>query len=170
MGPAMTAIEPTVRVSRGWTVRFALLWFGFWTANLAPVQLVLPNQFDALDHAHKVRDFGVVSGITGVAALIALPVFGALCDRTRSRFGRRRIWMIGGTARLRRRAGRDRAADTAGSAVGIAWLIATLGIDAATAGATAAIADEVPDEQRGAISRRDLRPAGGRHPRRRRRC
>jgi MFS family permease len=36
--------------------------------------------------------------------------------------------------------------------VGAAWLVATLGIDMATAGATAAIADEVPDEQRGAIS------------------
>jgi MFS family permease len=36
--------------------------------------------------------------------------------------------------------------------VGAAWLVATLGINMATAGATAAIADEVPDEQRGAIS------------------
>ena len=89
--------EPSARVSRGWTVRFALLWFGFWMANLAPVQLVLPNQFDALDHAHKVRDFGMVSGVTGVAALFALPLFGALCDRTRSRFGRRRVWMLAGT-------------------------------------------------------------------------
>ena len=30
----MTVTEPAVRVSRAWTVRFALLWFGFWTANL----------------------------------------------------------------------------------------------------------------------------------------
>ncbi|HZZ97106.1 MAG TPA: MFS transporter [Jatrophihabitantaceae bacterium] len=145
------AAEPTTRVSRGWTVRFGLLWFGFWAANLAPVQLVLPNQFDHLDHAHKVRDFGVVSGISGVAALIALPLFGALCDRTRSRFGRRRVWMIGGTVLF---AGGLIAtgAQTTWVGVGIAWVIATLGIDAATAGATAAIADEVPDQQRGAIS------------------
>jgi MFS family permease len=146
-----TTAEPTARVSRGWTIRFALLWFGFWTANLAPVQLVLPNQFDHLDHAHKVRDFGVVSGVTGLAALIALPLFGALCDRTRSRFGRRRVWMIAGTFVF---AGGLIATglQTGWIGVGIAWLIATLGIDMATAGATAAIADEVPDEQRGAIS------------------
>ena len=93
MSASTVTAEPGTRVSRGWTTRFALLWFGLWTANLAPVQLVLPNQFDRLDHAHKVRDFGVVSGATGVVALLALPLFGALCDRTRSRWGRRRVWV-----------------------------------------------------------------------------
>jgi MFS family permease len=145
------AVEPTVRVPRGWTVRFALLWFGFWTANLAPVQLVLPNQFDALDHAHKVRDFGVVSGVTGIAALITLPLFGALCDRTRSRYGRRRVWMIAGTFVFASGLIATGMQST-WYGVGAAWLVATLGINMATAGATAAIADEVPDEQRGAIS------------------
>jgi MFS family permease len=37
-------------------------------------------------------------------------------------------------------------------AVGVAWLVATLGLDMATAGATATIADDVPDEQRGVVS------------------
>lgn len=151
MTGAPTTAEPTVRVSRGWTVRFGLLWFGFWAANLAPVQLVLPNQFDALDPAHKVRDFGIVSGATGIVALVALPLFGALCDRTRSRFGRRRVWMLAGT--LVCAVGLlATGAQTNWVGVGIAWLFATLGIDMATAGATAAIADEVPEEQRGTIS------------------
>lgn len=149
--PEPVLAEPVVRVPREWTVRFGLLWFGYWMAYLAPVQLVLPNQFDALDSAHKVRDFGLVSGLTGVAAIITLPLFGVLCDRTRSRFGRRRVWMAGGTvvfaAGLLLTGGQ-------GSwwTVGLAWLLATLGLNAATAGATAAIADEVPDEQRGMIS------------------
>lgn len=149
----MTAVSaaPTVRVGRGWTVRFGLLWFGFWTAYLAPVQLVLPDQLDRLDAAHKVRDFGLVNGATGVAALVALPLFGALCDRTRSRLGRRRIWMIGGTVVFAAGLIATGAPDS-WVGVGIAWLVATLGLNMATAGATAAIADEVPDEQRGAIS------------------
>ncbi len=143
--------DPTVRVPRSWSVRFGLLWFGFWMAYLGPVQLVLPNQFDALDHAHKVRDFGLVSGLTGIAAVLTLPLFGALCDRSRSRFGRRRVWMAGGTVVF---AGGLLLTGTQNSwwTVGLAWLLATLGLNAATAGATAAIADEVPDEQRGAIS------------------
>jgi len=143
--------EPVVQVPRAWSVRFGLLWFGFWMANLGPVQLVLPNQFDALDHAHKVRDFGVVSGLTGVAALITLPLFGAWCDRTRSRFGRRRVWMIAGTAVFAVGLLATGMQST-WVGVGIAWLVATLGINMATAGLTAAIADEVPDSQRGAIS------------------
>jgi MFS family permease len=149
--PAVVLAEPTVRVPRSWTVRFGLLWFGYWMAYLGPVQLVLPNQFDALDHAHKVRDFGLVSGLTGVAAVLTLPLFGALCDRTRSRFGRRRVWMAGGTVVF---AVGLLLTGTQNSwwTVGLAWLLATLGLNAATAGATAAIADEVPDEQRGAIS------------------
>jgi len=96
MAPAETTAEPTVRVPVGWTSRFTLLWFGFWMAWLVPVQLVLPNQFAALDSAHKVRDFGITNGAAGVVALIALPVAGALCDRTRSRWGRRRVWMAAG--------------------------------------------------------------------------
>jgi MFS family permease len=149
--PEPALAEPVTRVPREWTVRFGLRWFGYWTAYLAPVQLVLPNQFDALDHAHKVRDFGLVSGLTGIAAILTLPLFGALCDRTRSRFGRRRVWMAGGTAVFA--AGLLlTGAQNAWWTVGLAWLLATLGLNAATAGATAAIADEVPDEQRGMIS------------------
>ncbi len=150
----MTSVRratPITHVSRGWTLRYALLWFGFWTANLAPVQLVLPDQFDRFDHAHKVRDFGIVSGATGVVALLALPLFGALCDRTRSRFGRRRVWIVGGVAVFA--AGLVATGLQHGwVGVGVAWLVASIGIDMATAGATAVIADRVPDEQRGAIS------------------
>lgn len=147
----MAVAAASVRIPRAWTVRYALLWFGFWTANLAPVQLVLPDQFDRFDQAHKVRDFGLVSGATGVVALFALPLFGALCDRTRSRFGRRKVWIAGGTAVF---AGGLVATGMQHGwvGVGIAWLIATIGIDMATAGATAIVADSVPDEHRGAIS------------------
>ena len=67
---AGTTAEPTIRVSGGWTSRFTVLWFGFWMAWLVPVQLVLPNQFAALDSAHKVRDFGITNGAAGVVALL----------------------------------------------------------------------------------------------------
>jgi MFS family permease len=144
-------LEPTVPVPRSWTVRFGLLWFGFWMANLVPVQLLLPNQFDALDPAHKVRDFGLVSGLTGIAALITLPLFGALCDRTTSRYGRRRVWMAAGTVVFALGLIAT-GAQSSWPAVGLAWLVATLGINMATAGLTAAVADEVPDHQRGTIS------------------
>jgi MFS family permease len=144
-------LTPTTPVGRAWTVRFALIWLGLWAAQLAPVQLLLPLQLADVDAAHKVRDFGLVNGLAGLAALVALPLFGALCDRTRSRWGRRRIWVAAGVA---------------GYVVGLlltgvaaswpavagAWLVAQLGMYAAMAGLTATIADDVPPDQRGTIS------------------
>src|SRR4051794_33684190 len=137
--------------TRAWTVRFGLAWLGLWAAQLAPVQLLLPLQLADVDPAHKVRDFGLVNGVAGLAALVALPLFGALCDRTRSRWGRRRVWVAGGIV-----------AYVAGllltglaaswPEVAAAWLVAQLGMYAAMAGLTATIADDVPPDQRGTIS------------------
>src|SRR3954462_7547104 len=138
----MTAPATAIAAAtRGWTVRFALAWLGLWAAQLAPVQLLLPLQLEEVDAAHKVRDFGLVNGAAGVAALVALPVFGALCARTRSRFGRRRVWVAGGVAGF---VVGLLLTGPAGSwpAVMGAWVIAQLGMYAAMAGLTATIADQ----------------------------
>jgi MFS family permease len=103
------------------------------------------------DPAHKVRDFGLVNGAAGIAALVALPVFGALCDRTRSRWGRRRVWVAGGVAVYV--VGLLLTGLAQGwVAIGGGWLVAQLGMYAAMAGLTATIADQVPPEHRGAVS------------------
>ena len=138
-------------VGRAWTARFGLAWLGLWAAQLAPVQLLLPVQLADLDPAHKVRDLGLVSGLAGLAALVALPVFGALCDRTSSRFGRRRVWVGGGVAAY---VVGLLATGSAGDwrSVAAGWLVAQLGMFAAMAGLTATVADQVPAGQRGAVS------------------
>lgn len=143
--------EPTEPVSRGWISRFSLIWFGYWTASLVPVNLLLPNQLAAIDPVHKVRDLGYVNGLAGVAALFALPVCGALCDRSRSRFGRRRIWMLGGTASYGLALFGTGLAHT-WLMVALLWSLTIAGLSAATAGLTAAMADTVPDQQRGIVS------------------
>ena len=138
-------------VGRAWTLRFALIWLGLWAAQLAPVQLLLPLQLADVDPAHKVRDFGLVNGLAGLAALVALPLFGALCDRTRSRWGRRRVWVAGGVAAYVVGLVLTGLAASWAS-VALAWLVAQLGMYAAMAGLTATIADDVPPDQRGTIS------------------
>jgi len=138
-------------VSGGWLLRFSLVWFGLWMGYLVPIQLALPDQLDALDHQHRIRDFGLINGLAGLLALVTLPLFGALCDRTRSRIGRRRSWVLGGVAVF---AAGLLLTGLAGSAlaVGGGWLIASLGVNMATAGLTATIADQVPPGQRGQVS------------------
>ena len=149
MAEATTAVAapPT----RAWTVRFAFAWLGLWAAQLAPVQLLLPLQLEDVDAAHKVRDFGLVNGAAGIAALVALPVFGALCDRTRSRFGRRRVWVAGGVAGFVVGLLLTGLAGSWPTVMG-AWVLAQLGMYAAMSGLTATIADQVPPEHRGAVS------------------
>jgi MFS family permease len=151
MTTAVQLTEPTVPVTRAWTVRFSLVWLGVWMATLVPVQLALPDQLDSIDHAHKVRDFGLINGLVGIVALVTLPLFGALCDRTRSRFGRRRVWVLAGV--IVYVAGLLLTGfQTSWIAVGLCWAAASLGGNMAAAGLTAVIADEVPATQRGYIS------------------
>ncbi|MDH6622665.1 MFS family permease [Streptomyces sp. LBL] len=143
--------EPTERVSRGWTARFSLAWLGFWAAQFVPVQLTLPDELERIDPAHKIRDFGAITGAAAVISLLTLPLCGALCDRTRSRWGRRRVWMAAGVALTA--AGLVLAGFQATPiGLGLAWLWVTVGISATTAGLTATVADQVPEGQRGMIS------------------
>jgi MFS family permease len=144
-------ITPLERVSRPWIANFTLAWFGYWMASLLPVQLLMPNQFAAIDPVNKVRDLAIAQGISGLVALVALPICGALCDRSRSRFGRRRVWIAGGTIVF--------AVALVGTGVQISWVgvvlfwaVATAGASAAMGGLTAVIADRVPEQQRGIIS------------------
>ncbi|WP_020120389.1 MFS transporter [Streptomyces canus] len=142
---------PTEPVSRGWTTLFGLIWFGYWMASLVPLQLLLPEQLEAIDPSAKVHDFAVVNAVSGLVALLALPLCGALCDRSRSRFGRRRLWVTAGSLSLA--AGLAvTAQQTTVAGVTAAWAAAMLGLSAATAGLTAMIADRVPVNQRGTVS------------------
>lgn len=153
-GPAATTAAtamPATPVSRAWTGRFTLVWFGVWMATLVPVQLALPEQFADVDHAHRVRDFGLTNGLVGILALATLPLFGALCDRTRSRFGRRRVWAAGGVAVFA--AGLVLTGQqTTWVGVALAWALASLGGNMVAAALTAVVADQVLEQQRGMVS------------------
>lgn len=142
---------PTEPVSRGWITLFGLVWFGYWMASLVPLQLLLPQQLELIDPASKVQSFAVVNALAGLVSLFALPVCGALCDRSRSRFGRRRLWLAGGA--LSFAAGLAVTGEqTTVTGVALAWSASMLGLSAATAGLTAMIADRVPVDQRGVVS------------------
>jgi MFS family permease len=62
--------------------------------------VLLPLQIERIDRAHKVAALGLVAGVSALFALVFNPIGGALSDRTRSRFGRRAPWLIGGAVGL----------------------------------------------------------------------
>ncbi len=154
--PAFTPFaEPTRKVSARWIALFATAWLGIWMAQLTPVQLLLPQEIDALasgdDWTQSVVAFGIISAIAGACALIVFPLTGALSDRTTSRFGRRKPWILAGTL-LFAAALVALGLQTSLVGIGVAWSLAISGFCMASAGITATIADQVPVEQRGFVS------------------
>lgn len=154
--PALRAFdEPTRRVPGRWIAGFALAWLGIWMAQLTPVQLLLPEQIDQIapqgDGVQSVVAFGIVSGIAGVFALIVYPLAGALSDRTTSRFGRRKPWILAGALGFA-------AAlvllglQTTMVGIGVFWVLAIVGFCILTAALTAMISDQIPVGQRGVAS------------------
>lgn len=147
--------EPQTRVPGRWIAAFATAWLGIWMAQLTPVQLQLPAQVESLrtstDWVDSVLAFGVISGIAGVFALVVYPLAGALSDRTVSRWGRRKPWILGGALTFAIALGILGLQSTL-VGVGIFWSLAIVGFCVLTAAMTATISDQVPVRQRGVIS------------------
>jgi MFS family permease len=144
--------EPARRVGRRWIALIALANLGLYLAYLGPISVLLPNQVQAIaGSAHKVAVLGWVTGAGAAVAMISNPVAGALSDRTTSRFGRRRPWIVCGTltgaAALVLLGGQHA---IAGVVAG--WCLAQAGLNAMQASLSAAIPDHVPVAQRGAVS------------------
>lgn len=145
---------PKVRVGAGWFTLFTLAWLALWTAQLTPLQLLIPLQLNTPDDAggwiSGVVSSGMVLAAGGLAGVIAGPLAGGMSDRTRGRFGRRRPWAMGGVV-LASLSLVAIAFATGPWSVGIAWVGVSVGAAVAAAAFTAMIADQL-GEQRGAAS------------------
>lgn len=149
----MSASTPR-RAGARWFTLFTLAWLALWTAQLTPLQLLIPLQLNTPDDADGwisgVISSGLVLAVGGLAGVIAGPLAGGLSDRTRGAFGRRRPWALGGVILgALSLLGIAFATDPWG--VGIAWVGVSVGVAVASAAFTALIADQL-DDQRGAAS------------------
>ncbi|MFT4052858.1 MAG: MFS transporter [Microbacterium sp.] len=140
------------RVGARWFLLFTLAWLALWTAQLTPLQLLIPLQLNTSDDADGwisgVVSSGLVLAVGGLAGVVAGPLAGGLSDRTRG--ARRRPWAVGGVVLA--------AASLVGIAfatgpwgVGLAWIGVSVGLAVASAAFAALIADQLTD-QRGAAS------------------
>ncbi|MEU9949858.1 MFS transporter [Streptomyces sp. NPDC047939] len=143
--------EPTVPVKAVWTVNLSLATLAVFMAFMTPIQILLPLQLEQIDPHDKNDALSLVTGLGALVAVLANPLAGAWSDRTTSRFGRRRPWILGGA--LVGAAGLSITATqhtVAGVAVG--WCLAQAGLNAMLAGVTTPIADRVPLTQRAQVS------------------
>lgn len=151
--PAPVAVTPR-RAGARWFTVFTLAWLALWTAQLTPLQLLIPLQLNTPDTADGwisgVVSSGLVLAAGGLAGVIAGPLAGGMSDRTRGAFGRRRPWAIGGA--VLGAGGLVAIAFASGPwGVGLAWVAVSVGMAVASAAFTALIADQLTD-QRGAAS------------------
>jgi MFS family permease len=119
--------------------------------NSGGLGILIPDLVARLDEANKVGNLAIVSTVAFLANVFAQPIAGALSDATRSRFGRRTPWMIGGGLVA---AGFMVGLPMAGSVVTVAivWLAVQLGVNALQAAATAIVPDRFPPARRGGVS------------------
>jgi MFS family permease len=142
--------EPTQRVGKGFIAVLALTNLGIWTGFFTPIQFLLPLQVEAIDPTGKESSLGIVVAIGALVSLVASPIAGALSDRTSSRLGRRRPWVLWPSIAAAGVLAVMGGLTTIGGLV-LGWALAQLTLNASYAAVTAMLPDQVPVEQRGTV-------------------
>ena len=145
--------EPTEMPRVGWKfiVLYAAAWTGVWMALLPPLLVGLGLRVHAIDPDNASGDLALIVGSGALVAMFGNPLFGHLSDRTTSRFGMRRPWLLFGTV-----AGAAALATIACATsiwqVLLGWCATQLAYNAALAALMAVLPDQVPERQRGLVS------------------
>lgn len=143
---------PTERVSWGFVALYAAAYMGTILLFLAPLLVSLSLKVNSLVGIRQApASLSLVAGTGALLAMVANPFFGKLSDRTSSRWGMRRPWMVVGLA---------------GGSFGIlvvalapsvlvvlvGWCIAQVFLNALLAALLAVLPDQVPAAQRGQVA------------------
>ncbi|GAA1397028.1 MFS transporter [Luteococcus peritonei] len=127
--------------------------FALFVGLLGPVVVTMALKVNTLtsDPAEQVKWVGGVLAPGALAAVFANAFFGRLSDRTTSRWGRRRPWMIGGVL-VMVLALVIIALATGKGMLTLGWFLAQMGANAALSPYVATMADQLPDNQYGKVS------------------
>jgi MFS family permease len=140
------------RVGGGFITLYALAYIGTSLVFIAPLLVSLALKVNSLVGIDRAPGgLALVTGTGSLLAIFANPFFGRMSDRTSSRMGMRRPWMLGGLA---------------GGSLGIVvvalapnllvvllgWCLAQVFFNALLAALVAVLPDQVPAAQRGTVS------------------
>lgn len=145
------AVDDKARVGWGFITLHALAYTGTWLALLTPVLVTIALKVRQLAPDSAASNLSLVLGFGAFFALIGNPLFGRLSDRTTSRFGMRRPWLIGGVICGALALLMIATATTIGVVL-IGWCLAQLAFNAVLAAIIAVLPDQVPVEQRGTVA------------------
>lgn len=139
------------RTPRGYTPGLAAVNFGVYLALLTPVMVSMAFKIQHIDPTNTEGSLGLVMGVGAAFALIANPLVGRLSDRTTSRWGMRRPWILGGAIVGLGGFALIGAADSV-LVVLLAWCLVQASMNAVLAAANATLPDQVPVSSRGKVS------------------
>jgi MFS family permease len=91
-----TPFEPTQPVSAWFQALLGLANASAIITLLPVLSILIPTQVTQIDPLHAADGLALVLALGAVGALVGNPLAGALSDRTTSRFGRRRPWLLAG--------------------------------------------------------------------------
>ncbi|MDP9793033.1 MFS family permease [Catenuloplanes nepalensis] len=151
--PAVAPIdadEPR-RAGAGFLTLYTLANVGLWVALLTPVIVSLQLKINAIDPDGREGSLSLVLGLGAVLGLLANPVFGRLSDRTTSRYGMRRPWLVGCAVAAVGALALTGAATTV-AAVAIGWCLTNVALNGLLSTMMALLPDQVPASQRGTVS------------------
>lgn len=143
--------KPGAGASPRFVFLYALAYTALWLALLPPIIVTLALKAEQLAPQHGAQSVSWVLSIGALFAMVSNPFFGALSDRSTSRFGRRRPWLIGGSLSGIAALLIVAAAPTLDMLV-IGWCLAQLAFNAALTAMIAVLPDQVPVEQRGTVA------------------
>ena len=151
---AVLAPQSTVahRVGWGFISLYTLAFMSINLVFLAPILVTLPLRVNSLVGIQQApKSLGLVAGIGALVSMFGNPFFGRMSDRTWSRLGMRRPWMViglvGGTLGILIVALAPNI-----PVVLVGWCMAQLFFNALLAAFIAVLPDQVPRAQRGLVS------------------
>lgn len=149
--------EPTEPAKKGYVAWLLIAQLVFFIALLGPAIVGIGIKIQSLVAAGVIPENGatgaaaVLGGVGALFATLANVVFGRLSDRTTSKWGRRRIWIVLGTV-IMTVAFLIMALAPSLLVATIGWALAQLGANMTFAPFVATVADQVPKFQRGTIT------------------
>nr|AHE14642.1 putative transporter EspT2 [uncultured bacterium] len=144
--------EPSQPVGLGFILPFALAYFGFWMTLLTPPIVGMALYLSkVLPENQRNGALGLVLAMGGVIGVLVNPIVGKLSDRTTSRYGMRKPWMVGGTI-VAIVGLLVTATSTTMPLILLGYCIASFGLNATAATLIPLLPDQVPHRQRGRVS------------------
>ncbi len=147
---AAPSVEAPTRVSGLFLTLFGLMNFGLYFTIMMPALFSLPYKVQLLAPDDKAVTLGLVTAIGAVVSLIAGPLAGVLSDHTRSRWGRRRPWLIGGITGTLVATVFVALAPSVPLLI-LSWMLVCVAGAGTGAAITPVVAERVPEPQRGTV-------------------